>query len=58
MTVQYDEYFQQLNDHAELTIHLRQQHQKRYCGECKKEFKTMEELIDNEVILGRARKSK
>jgi hypothetical protein len=44
MAVQCDECSQKLNDSAELAVHLKQQHQKTYCGVCKKEFKSIGEL--------------
>jgi len=39
-----DECGMQFNDNAELGVHMRQNHQKFYCGVCRKEF-------DNEVEL-------
>jgi uncharacterized CHY-type Zn-finger protein len=44
MVKQCDECFQQLKDDAELATHLNQMHQKTYCGACRREFRTMEEL--------------
>ncbi len=44
MVIQCDECSQQLKDNAELAIHLNQMHQKMYCGACRREFRTMEEL--------------
>ena len=36
MEKECDECSQKLKDSAELAIHLREQHQKMYCGVCKK----------------------
>jgi len=35
----------EFNDNVELAIHQREQHQKAYCGVCKKEFSSQVELI-------------
>jgi len=45
MEKECDECSQKLKDNAELAIHLREQHQKMYCGVCKKDFNSQEELI-------------
>ena len=45
MEIECDECSQKLNDNAELAIHQREQHQKHYCGVCKKEFSNQKELI-------------
>ena len=43
MEKECDECSQKLKDN-ELAIHLREQHQKMYCGLCKNEFSSQEEL--------------
>jgi uncharacterized C2H2 Zn-finger protein len=45
MEIECDECSQKLNDNAELAIHQREQHQKYYCGVCKKEFSNQKDLI-------------
>jgi uncharacterized C2H2 Zn-finger protein len=45
MEIECDECSQKLNDNAELAIHQREQHQKAYCGVCKKEFSNQKDLI-------------
>lgn len=42
-----DERFQQLKDSAELAIHMRQKHQKMYCGDCKKQFCSREDSLNH-----------
>jgi len=42
-----DECFQQLKDSAELAIHMRQKHQKMYCGACKMQFSSKEDSLNH-----------
>ena len=45
MEKECDECSQKLKDNAELAVHIREQHQKMYCGVCKNEFISQEELV-------------
>ncbi len=42
-----DECGAQLDDNAQLSVHLREQHRKPYCGPCRTEFKSQEELEEH-----------
>jgi hypothetical protein len=37
----------QFNDNAELSVHLREEHRKPYCGPCRREFNSQEELDEH-----------
>jgi hypothetical protein len=45
MEKECDECSEKFNDNAELAVHLREQHQKTYCGVCRKEFSNQIGLI-------------
>jgi len=45
MEKECDECSEKFNDNAELAVHLREQHQKAYCGVCKKEISSQAGLI-------------
>lgn len=47
MEKECDECSEKLNDNAGLAIHQREQHQKTYCGVCKKDFNNQKELTNH-----------
>ena len=37
----------QFDDNAQLSVHMREQHRKPYCGSCRTEFNSQEELDEH-----------